>query len=212
MLISLTITTSTIYFIPDPELYCDLDGLVCLGKYLKMFTTRKVTENSIIQGFYCPCVDTCDAMTIEFVHWVQDVNQKWVLIMSEERCVGSVFFDIFMFHWANVMNCSKAKCTLFACVTEYSSCQTAFKKKNLFFTFHGVAFMGKWKFIVNLMSTWLYLTSTNKFNLFWLHYVEAFNTSINQYYFRRFADKTCTQTCVHSLPIFCAKIKLFQDQ
>ena len=72
----LTVTNSTIYFIPDPELYCDLDGLVCLGKYFEMLRTRKVSESSFIQGFYCPCVDTCDAIAIEFVRWVQDVSQK----------------------------------------------------------------------------------------------------------------------------------------
>jgi len=72
----LTITTRTIYFIPDPELYCDLDGVVCLGKNVEMFRTRKVSESSFIQGFYCPCVDNCDAITIQFVRWVQDVSQK----------------------------------------------------------------------------------------------------------------------------------------
>jgi hypothetical protein len=34
-----------------------------------------------------------------------------------EGCVGSVFFDIIVSHWANVMYCSKAECTLFACVS-----------------------------------------------------------------------------------------------
>jgi hypothetical protein len=87
-----------------------------------------------------------------------------------------------------------------------------FKKKNFCFSFHGEAFMEKWKFVSNLMFTWLYLTSTNTINLFWLHFVQAFNTSINQYYLKRFPDKTCTQTCMHLLPIFCAKIKRFQDQ
>jgi hypothetical protein len=37
--------------------------------------------------------------------------------MSGERCVGSVFFDMIMSGWANVMCCSKAKSTLFACVS-----------------------------------------------------------------------------------------------
>jgi hypothetical protein len=113
----LTITTSTIYFIPDPELYCDLDGLVCLGKYVEIFRTRKISQSSVVNGFYCPCVDTCDAITIEFVRWVQDVSQQWVLIMSGERCVGSVFFDMIMSGWANVICCSKAKSSLFACVS-----------------------------------------------------------------------------------------------
>jgi len=72
----LTITTRTIYFIPDPELYCDLEGVVCLGKHFEMFRTRKVSESSFIMGFYCPCVDTCDATAIEYVQWVQDVSQK----------------------------------------------------------------------------------------------------------------------------------------
>lgn len=194
-------------------MYCDLDGLVCLGKHVEMLRTRKVSQSSFIQGFYCPCVDTCDAITIEFVRWVQDVSQKWVLIMSGERCVWSVFFDIIMSHWANVMYRSKAKCTLFACVLlNIHHAKQHLKKKNFCFSFHCEAFMGKWKFVLNLMSTWLYLTSANKFNLFWLNFLQAFNTSINQYYLRGFADKTSTQTCMHSLPIFCAKIKQFQDQ
>lgn len=132
----LTITTSTNYFIPDPELYCDLNGVICLGKHVETFRTRKVSQSSFIQGFYCPCVDTCDAITIEFVRWVQDVSQKWVLIKSGERCVGSVFFDIIMSYWANVMYCSKAKCTLLACVLlNINLAKQHLKKKTSIFLF-----------------------------------------------------------------------------
>jgi len=55
-----------------------------------------------------------------------------------------VFFDIIMSQWANVMYCSKAKYTLFACVSSnihYAKQQ--FKKKNFCFSFHGEAFMEK---------------------------------------------------------------------
>lgn len=117
-----------------------------------------------------------------------------------------MFFDISMSKWANVMYCSKAKCALVACVSlNIHHAKQYFKK-----TFpppHGETFMGKLKFVLNLMSVWLFLTSTNKFILFWLHFVQAFNTNINQNYLREFADKTCMQTYMHSLPIFCAKIK-----
>ena len=76
MIRKIIITTSTICFIPDPELYCDLNGLLCLDKHSETFKMRKVSQTSHIKGFYCPCVDSCDAMTIAFVWWVQDVSQE----------------------------------------------------------------------------------------------------------------------------------------
>jgi len=72
-----------------------------------------------------------------------------------------------MSHWANAMYCSKAKGTLLACVSlNIHHAKQHLKKKNFYFSFHSEAFMGKRKFVLNLMFIWLFLTSTNKFNLF----------------------------------------------
>ncbi|GFG32529.1 hypothetical protein Cfor_01175, partial [Coptotermes formosanus] len=78
--LQLKLCNCTSYFMPngDPKMYCDLDGLVCLGKHSEMFRTQKISQSSNTKGFYCPCVDGCDAMTITFVRWVQDVSQPSV--------------------------------------------------------------------------------------------------------------------------------------
>jgi hypothetical protein len=55
--------------------------------------------------------------------------------MSGERCVGIVFFDIIMSHRANVMYCSKAKCTLFACGSLNNHHAKQHLKKKIVFLF-----------------------------------------------------------------------------
>jgi hypothetical protein len=47
-----------------------------------------------------------------------------------------------MSHWANVMYCSKAKCTVFACVT-LNIHHAKQNLKKISFSFHGEAFMEK---------------------------------------------------------------------
>lgn len=58
--------------------------------------------------------------------------------MSGERCVGSVFFVIIMSRWANVIYCSKAKCTPFACVSlNIHHAKQHFKKTYVFLFMYG---------------------------------------------------------------------------